>query len=939
MNSANLPLKRGNIPHRRLLGEARRETAEAAHIAASKRRRLSVTFDTEGDEGGEDEDNFPTAVASGALGDDDVAVFADSVYEDDDKEADFVYEQVDKRMLSRRQKQRELVLQQQLKEYRDANPTVRQQFADLKHQLQQVSPDEWAAIPDIGDYSVKKEKFQKFTPVPDSLLERARQENAYVATDATGAAVPTDLAAIGAGRISVLEHNLDSIGGTSANAQPVDHDGYLSGITGTNISADTDIGDVKKARLLLKSITSANPKHAPGWIAAARLEEKVGKMSVARSLALEGCRKCPRDPEVWIEAARLHPPNIARGILGRAVRNVPKSLVVWLKAVELEDDDSGKRRVLHKALQIIPQSASLWQAAVDLENPSGAKNLLIRAVEAAPKAVELWLALAKLEPYPIAKQVLKRAQDQNPGNLSIIVTEAQLEEAENGQDASVVNEIIAEGMRTVGGVKRDVWLQHAKIAELAGHTGTVRAIVHHAAVLGVEDDMRESSWGEYANRYENEKLWHLARAFHELLTATFPFQVNLWQEFVAFERRRQEDPYTVKHVLEKAVEMCSQAQILWLMLAKEVWKDEGVETARQVLQRAFGIIPSADGVWVAAAKLESETGNVVRARNVLAQAREATSSARVWMKSALLERRAGDYIAERRLICTGLDTFSNHEKLWLMLAQWCERHRHPDLRSEPDPFQNGGMPEDGTHKPNNSGDLAKDGPWWKVENAHDVYELGVRNCPSSVALWIGYSRLEADTAVVKARAILDRGRESCKKSANADLLWRESIYLEMRTGERVAAFGKLARGLQQFPASGHLWALAVAMEERKGQKTRCVDAIKACPHDAMVILEVAKYIWRSGKIEKARSWLNRTVALDSDFGDGWATLLAFEKAHGSDDSVKDVIQRTQSKDPRHGDIWQTVSKQIGNEQLTTIEILLKTSCIVSKEPNITGIYT
>lgn len=33
-----------------------------------------------------------------------------------------------------------------------------------------------------------------------------------------------------------------------------------------------------QARLLLKSVTSTNPKHGPGWIAAARVEEYAGKI-------------------------------------------------------------------------------------------------------------------------------------------------------------------------------------------------------------------------------------------------------------------------------------------------------------------------------------------------------------------------------------------------------------------------------------------------------------------------------------------------------------------------------------------------------------------------------------------------------------------------------------------------------------------------------------
>lgn len=37
-----------------------------------------------------------------------------------------------------------------------------------------------------------------------------------------------------------------------------------------------DINDIKKARLLLKSVRETNPNHPPAWIASARLEEVTG---------------------------------------------------------------------------------------------------------------------------------------------------------------------------------------------------------------------------------------------------------------------------------------------------------------------------------------------------------------------------------------------------------------------------------------------------------------------------------------------------------------------------------------------------------------------------------------------------------------------------------------------------------------------------------------
>jgi pre-mRNA-processing factor 6 len=58
--------------------------------------------------------------------------------------------------------------------------------------------------------------------------------------------------------------------------------------------------------MLFDSLVKSNPKHAPGWIAAARLEEHAGRMVAARKLIKAGCEQCVKSEDVWLEAARLH---------------------------------------------------------------------------------------------------------------------------------------------------------------------------------------------------------------------------------------------------------------------------------------------------------------------------------------------------------------------------------------------------------------------------------------------------------------------------------------------------------------------------------------------------------------------------------------------------------------------------------------------------------
>jgi pre-mRNA-processing factor 6 len=150
-----------------------------------------------------------------------------------------------------------------------------------------------------------------------------------------------------------------------------------------------DINDVKKARLLLKSVRETNPNHPPAWIASARLEEVVGKVQAARNLIMRGTEHCPKSEDVWLEAARLMPLELARGIVTHAVRHLPQSVKIWVKAADLEQEPKAKKQVLRRALENVPNSVRLWKAAVELEDEDDARIMLSRAVECCPTSVDV----------------------------------------------------------------------------------------------------------------------------------------------------------------------------------------------------------------------------------------------------------------------------------------------------------------------------------------------------------------------------------------------------------------------------------------------------------------------------------------------------------------------------------------------------------------------
>lgn len=73
-----------------------------------------------------------------------------------------IWEAIDSHMDERRRERREKRLKEEIEKYRKENPKITEQFAPLKRELANISEAEWEAIPDIGDYTVKRQKTQVY---------------------------------------------------------------------------------------------------------------------------------------------------------------------------------------------------------------------------------------------------------------------------------------------------------------------------------------------------------------------------------------------------------------------------------------------------------------------------------------------------------------------------------------------------------------------------------------------------------------------------------------------------------------------------------------------------------------------------------------------------------------------------------------------------------
>ena len=826
------------------------------------------------------------------------SLFGNAPYEKDDEEADMIYDSIDRRLDERRKERRELNFQEEVRKVREERPKIQQQFSDLKRKLAEVSSDEWLNIPEVGDSRNRKQRSlrqEQMTPLPDSVLARAAGQDATTSSVDPKAGLTTpgtlstlgtssvDLRKVGEARNTLIDIKLKQVSDSVTGQTTVDPKGYLTDLQSMLPAYGGDIQDVKKARLLLKSVRDTNPGHAPAWIASARLEEVVGKLQVARNLIMKGTEACPKSEDCWLEAIRLQPRDTGKVVVAQAVRQLPLSVKLWLKAADLEADNKAKKRVYRKALEHIPNSVKLWKTAVDLEDEDEARIMLGRAVECCPQSVDMWLALAKLEVYENAKAVLNNARQNIPNDRQIWLTAAKLEDTAGNREN--VDKIIKRSIESLRNhrvdVSREEWLTDAENCEKAGNILTCQAIISNVIGMNVDEQDREDVWLNDSETMTSKGSIECARAIYMHALHIFPSHQRIWEEAAHFERAKGSRE-TLESLLQQAVIHCPKAEDLWLMGAKTKWLANDVNAARQILALAFKANPNSEKIWLAAVKLESENGHFSRARTLLKNARSSSMTARVLMKSIKLEWALGEFDEAKRLAREGVKMYENFDKMWMMLGQLEQISNN-------------------------------------TEETRKLYNDGLKKCPHAITLWILLSRFEENLKnVIRARALLEKAR--LKNPQNADL-WLEAIRLEMRNGNHVIGHNLMARALQECPTAGKLWSEAIFMEGRPQRKSKSLDALKKCEHDPHVVLSIALLFWCDRKIQKSRDWFARALKLDSDLGDSWAYLYKFEKQYGKEEVLKEIEARCEKADPRHGEYWCKVSKDIINWRKDTCEVL------------------
>ena len=886
-------------------------------------------------------------------------LFANGFYDREDDEADRIYQDVDEKMERRRRGKRLVQLpspfpfmsfknncvyetflvtidcqhipfstfreareQAEREEYDRNNPKISAQFADLKRSLAVLSEDDWANLPDPGDLTGKNRRTkqnakanQRFYAVPDSVLAGAREQGQMetsVQDDGMSEQKDgtfTNFADIGAAKNRQLQVKMDQAAmagsATSGTSTSIDTKGYMTSLATSEFQASqVEMGDVKRVRTLMESVIKTNPKHAPGWIAIARVEEMAGHVVAARKLIAQGCEQCPKSEDAWMENIRLNESHNAKIIAANAIMNNNTSTRLWIEAVKLEQDERGKKNVLRKAIDHIPQSVAIWKEAVNLEEDmDNARKMLRKAVETIPLSVELWLALARLEAElespEKAQGVLNAARRANPTSYEIWIAAARLQE-QTGKGAKVVEGMVKKAISQLAKesamLKREEWIGQAEKCEEEGSPATCAAIVYATLDWSLdEDDDRKEIFRDDAKASIGRGRYVTARAIYKHACAIFTNSRTLWLAAVDLERNHgsKETQWTL---LEKAVNACPNSEVLWLQLAREKWDAGEKDKARLVLARAFDKNPNNEEIYLAAVKLEGDDGEVEKARALLKDAREQTPTERVWYKSAAYERQLGNIDTALDLVLQGLTStpvngretrFPRSAKLWMMKGQI---------------YEDKGM----------------------TTQAREAYLQGRKACPKSIPLWLLGARLEEKAGViVRARSVLDQAKLQNPRNAE---LWLESIRIERKASptNMQPAQILMAKAKQECPKSGILWAEDIwYLQKRTARKNAALEAIKQVDNDVTLFVTVARIFWGERKLEKAATWFEKAIGLDADVGDSWAWYLKFLTQYGEEAKRKDIVSRCVMVEPKHGEVWQRTRKDPRNAGLSIEEVLIR----------------
>lgn len=786
---------------------------------------------------------------------------------------------------------------QEVDNFKKKNPSPKDMMKDVLSEVKKsMSAEDWFSIPEIGDYKYRRARRpEKFTPVPDNIIADSLDKQKLLGSvqpgtiSKTGGAV-SKLNSLGHMRDRVLQINLDRTGKSVINQSVVDRSGYITALQQMPLNGEIDIHDLQKARLLVQSMIKSDPNSPQGWVAAARIEEMDGQLSRAKSLLAQAVEHCPKSEDVWYEASRLENLQRKKEILAKAIKHVPKSLKLWLAAADAETEDKSRmKKVVNKALKFLPNSEKLWRRLINLaENDEQAKEALSFAVKFLPENLEMRLALAKLHPYEEAKEIIREANQYfKEKERSIWINACKLEEAQGKgeQCEKIIKRALKRISKSKVVIKREDWLMDAELCEQGGSPFSCKAIIKRIMLLDTKERDYIAQWIEDADLAQRRGHLLTVRTIYRYGMELEPSNADLYTKALDFERIHGTEKQYME-VLDIAIKNNESSPDYWLKLAQVYLQKKDPNQARKTLSSAIEINPKMSNLRIALSELEKQLDDPERSREVLKKARTEVNSSQIWRKSVLLELQQGQLQQALALAIQASKLFVSNSDVLCDLG-WV--------------FEELGQ----------------------LEKARSVYGsmIKLKEHKTCERAWIQLVKLVSRlSGYGKARSIFEFAREVMGGSL-PEILLLKAIMLEMDAGNPVIASNLILKGIQKYPKSGKLWAMAIETEPLSKRKAKSMAALDKCENSVEIVNAIARIFFIQKMPEKTSSWIERSLLIDPKNGDTWAFYLHYSRKLGKEDLEQEVLKRCKEAEPDHGEYWQRHSSKPVHWRMSSKQLL------------------
>ena len=845
--------------------------------------------------------------------------------DEEDKEADKEYIYFDNYMSERRKSIKEKQNFEKLKQKRTERPTIRQTFSDLRTELKKLNADDWEKIPEIKDFTTKKRKIERYTPLSDSQIISSLNDNITPLNLSSTTTTTKDIKPssssltnkeqienLSKAKNSILSVIFDKMSSNVSGQTSVNPSGYITEMSTVNSilginQIEGDINDIKKVRLLLKSSITANPNSALAWIASARVEEIDSKKEQARELILKATSHITNNEDLWLEAARLHNtnPQKTKDILNKGLSFLPKSEKMWLALVKTENDINNKKSLLMKALQSISSSEKLWKMLIELEseNESNAKEILYKATQCVPYSINMWLALAKLEDYKQAKKVLNKALKQNPNSPDIWIHGAMLEEA-NASGNDKINHIITKSIDKLENdnvlISNEEWFDLAIKAEQNQCPLTAQAIAKCVIVkqMNKVNTNIKQTFLPFADKAINEGCIETVKSIYLTLTTVIKGNdnIDIWQKYFDIMLKFKTTDKGMNDVYTIAInqtESDEQKETLWLLYCKEIMKynNNNNKEAINIMTTAYNTLKR-EKLLIKLIKLLIKDNQLHEAYTLINNAIQTNNtSVKLHKQRIIINCIQHNITTAIELITQAITLFPNHYQLYIMHIN-CIINQHKD---------------------NITSDIIKE--------CIDIIKNAIKRVPTVSELYIELAKLLMYPIMnlpSQARAMLEKGL-NIKQATHPDLLLVSLINLEIKLNNINAARFALSKGIIKYPQSGVLWAIAIALERKSNQHAKALDALTKCPDDPVIMTSIANLYFVDNDEMNAKKWYDSVIRECKEYGDAWmfyykmikeSRIISGNDVSGDnkEDMLKELKVKVNEAQPNKGILWKKIRK-------------------------------